>query len=208
MRGFLNNIEKANKKKEKNLYGEADIDFDASTFDLPDYMGADDTPTEPELVEPEVPDEPDLPEPEEEPDMPDIQDPDPDDGFDPENPELQEDAGDTPNDDNPFTEGEDEDTPIFRRKTRKLNKAFADLYDQYKDLITKLKDIDATGDKATVLNTYIEEYEENLQSLVEYTNDNDDTWIIRFQTYVEFRATFATINKKLSSIEEDVRILA
>ena len=196
MRGFLNKLEEVNKKKSPNIYGEADIDrFDTSTFDLPDYMGADNDPVPPE------------PEPEE----PEFTDPDPDDGFDPENPELQEDAGepgDTPNEDNAFTEGEDEDTPVFRRKTKKLNKAFASLYDQYKDLIAKLKNIDATGDKATVINTYIDEYEENLQALVEYVNDNTDTWVIRFQTYVEFRATFATINKKLSSIEEDVNILS
>ena len=217
MRGFLNKLEEVNKKKKPNLYGEADIDgFDTSTFDLPDYMGADNDPV-PEPEEPEVPEfqEPeddtgdDIPEPE--PEEPEFTDPDPDDGFDPENPELQEDAGepgDTPNEDNAFTEGEDEDTPVFRRKTKKLNKAFASLYDQYKDLIAKLKNIDATGDKATVINTYIDEYEENLQALVEYVNDNTDTWVIRFQTYVEFRATFATINKKLSSIEEDVNILS
>ena len=201
MRGFLNKLDEVNKKKKPNIYGEADIDgFDTSTFDLPDYMGADNDPVPPE-PEPEVP----------EFQEPDVTDPDPDDGFDPENPELQEDAGepgDTPNEDNAFTEGEDEDTPVFRRKTKKLNKAFASLYDQYKDLIAKLKNIDATGDKATVINTYIDEYEENLQALVEYVNDNTDTWVIRFQTYVEFRATFATINKKLSSIEEDVNILS
>lgn len=202
MRGFLNKLEEVNKKKKPNLYGEADIDgFDTSTFDLPDYMGADNDPVpEPEEPEFQEPDDTgdDIPEPE-----PEV--------TDPENPELQEDAGepgDTPNEDNAFTEGEDEDTPVFRRKTKKLNKAFASLYDQYKDLIAKLKNIDATGDKATVINTYIDEYEENLQALVEYVNDNTDTWVIRFQTYVEFRATFATINKKLSSIEEDVNILS
>ena len=139
MRGFLNKLEEVNKKKKPNLYGEADIDgFDTSTFDLPDYMGADNDP----VPEPE---EPEFQEPDDTGD--DIPDPDPDDGFDPENPELQEDAGkpgDTPNEDNAFTEGEDEDTPVFRRKTKKLNKAFASLYDQYKDLIAKLKNIDAT----------------------------------------------------------------
>ena len=110
-------------------------------------------------------------------------------------------------DENMFAEGEDEDTPEFRRKARKLNKSFALLYDQYKDLIQKLKDIDATGDKATVLNIIIDEYETQLQALVDYVDDNDDTWVIRFQTFVEFRLAFVTLNKKLSHIQEDVNIL-
>ena len=55
MRGFLNKLDEVNKKKKPNIYGEADIDgFDTSTFDLPDYMGADNDPVPPE-PEPEVP---------------------------------------------------------------------------------------------------------------------------------------------------------
>ena len=214
---FLGKIEASLKPKEedkKKLYKEADIGgFDASIFNLPPDMQGDVAEAQTEAATnslndiPEEPDEniEDIPEPEyEEP--ADYTD---DNEFTMDE-ETDADAGyseEGTEDENMFAEGEDEDTPEFRRKARKLNKSFALLYDQYKDLIRKLKDIDATGDKATVLNIMVNEYENQLQALVDYIDDNDDTWVIRFQTFVEFRLAFVTLNKKLSSIQEDVNIL-
>lgn len=212
---FLGKLEASLKPKEENkkkLYKEADIEgFDASIFNLPDDMQTDvaevqaETATENLDNIPEEPTEDELPEPDyEEPDYETAdneftmgEETDADAGYSEEGSE----------DENMFADGEDEDTPEFRRKARKLNKSFALLYDQYKDLIQKLKDIDATGDKATVLNIIIDEYETQLQALVDYVDDNDDTWVIRFQTFVEFRLAFVTLNKKLSHIQEDVNIL-
>ena len=215
---FLGKIEASLKpkkeEKKKNIYGEADIEgFDASIFNLPPDMQGDAAEVQTEAATNslnDIPDEPDeniedIPEPEyEEPD-----DYTNDNEFTMDE-ETDADAGyseEGTEDENMFAEGEDEDTPEFRRKARKLNKSFALLYDQYKDLIRKLKDIDATGDKATVLNIMVNEYENQLQALVDYIDDNDDTWVIRFQTFVEFRLAFVTLNKKLSSIQEDVNIL-
>mgnify|MGYP000939034476 CR=1 FL=1 len=215
---FLGKLEaslKPKEEKKKKVYGEADIEgFDASIFNLPDSMQADVAEVQAETATDaldDVPEEPDdttddLPEPEyEEP-----ADYNEDNEFAMDE-ETDADAGyteeGTEEDENMFAEGEDEDTPEFRRKARKLNKSFSLLYDQYKDLIQKLKDIDATGDKATVLNIIINEYENQLQALVDYVDDNDDTWVIRFQTFVEFRLAFVTLNKKLSHIQEDVNIL-
>ena len=214
---FLGKLEASLKTKEENkkkLYKEADIEgFDASIFNLPDDMQTDVAEVQAETVTnnlDDIPEEPtddtydDLPEPEyEEPDTYN------DNEFAMDE-EADADAGyseEGTEDENMFADGEDEDTPEFRRKARKLNKSFALLYDQYKDLIQKLKDIDATGDKATVLNIIIDEYETQLQALVDYVDDNDDTWVIRFQTFVEFRLAFVTLNKKLSHIQEDVNIL-
>ena len=214
---FLGKLEASLKPKEENkkkLYKEADIEgFDASIFNLPDDMQTDVAEVQAETVTnnlDDIPEEPtddtydDLPEPEyEEPDTYN------DNEFAMDE-EADADAGyseEGTEDENMFADGEDEDTPEFRRKARKLNKSFALLYDQYKDLIQKLKDIDATGDKATVLNIIIDEYETQLQALVDYVDDNDDTWVIRFQTFVEFRLAFVTLNKKLSHIQEDVNIL-
>ena len=213
---FLGKLEaslRPKEEKKKNIYGEADIEgFDASIFNLPDSMQADVAEVQAETATnslddiPEEPTEDDLPEPEyEEP-----TDYNEDNEFAMDE-ETDADAGyseeGSEEDENMFAEGEDEDTPEFRRKARKLNKSFSLLYDQYKDLIQKLKDIDATGDKATVLNIIINEYENQLQALVDYVDDNDDTWVIRFQTFVEFRLAFVTLNKKLSHIQEDVNIL-
>ena len=214
---FLGKLEVSLKPKEedkKKLYKEADIEgFDASIFNLPPDMQGDVAEAQTEAATnslDDIPDDPDentedIPEPEyEEPD-----------NYTEDNEftmdeETDADAGyseEGTEEENMFAEGEDEDTPEFRRKARKLNKSFALLYDQYKDLIRKLKDIDATGDKATVLNIMVAEYENQLQALVDYIDDNDDTWVIRFQTFVEFRLAFVTLNKKLSSIQEDVNIL-
>lgn len=209
--GKLENSLKPKEEKKKKLYGEADIDgFDASIFNLPDDMQTDVAEVQAETATnnlddiPEEPTDDELPEPEyEEPDTYN------DNEFAMDE-ETDADAGyseEGSEDENMFADGEDEDTPEFRRKARKLNKSFALLYDQYKDLIQKLKDIDATGDKATVLNIIIDEYETQLQALVDYVDDNDDTWVIRFQTFVEFRLAFVTLNKKLSHIQEDVNIL-
>ena len=217
---FLGKLEaslKPKEEKKKKIYGEADIDggFDASIFNLPPDMQADAAEVQAETATnsvddiPEEPDEPtedDIPEPDYEESDDNLEDnefamdeeADSDAGYTEEGNEEYE---------NMFAEGEDEDTPEFRRKARKLNKSFSLLYDQYKDLIQKLKDIDATGDKATVLNIIINEYENQLQALVDYVDDNDDTWVIRFQTFVEFRLAFVTLNKKLSHIQEDVNIL-
>ena len=214
---FLGKLEASLKPKEENkkkLYKEADIEgFDASIFNLPDDMQTDVAEVQAETTTEnldDIPEEPtddtydDLPEPEyEEPDTYN------DNEFAMDE-ETDADAGyseEGSEDENMFAEGEDEDTPEFRRKARKLNKSFALLYDQYKDLIQKLKDIDATGDKATVLNVIIDQYETQLQALIDYIDDNDDTWVIRFQTFVEFRLAFVTLNKKLSHIQEDVNIL-
>lgn len=214
---FLGKLEASLKPKEENkkkLYKEADIEgFDASIFNLPDDMQTDVAEVQAETATEnldDIPEEPtddtydDLPEPEyEEPDTYN------DNEFAMDE-ETDADAGyseEGTEDENMFAEGEDEDTPEFRRKARKLNKSFALLYDQYKDLIQKLKDIDATGDKATVLNVIIDQYETQLQALIDYIDDNDDTWVIRFQTFVEFRLAFVTLNKKLSHIQEDVNIL-
>lgn len=211
---FLGKLEASLKPKEedkKKLYGEADIDggFDASVFNLPDNLKADAAEAQTEAATnnlddiPDEPDDDDIPEP-------DYEEPTEDDNEFAMDEETDEDAGygdETEEDENMFADGEDEDTPEFRRKARKLNKSFALLYDQYKDLIQKLKDIDATGDKATILNIMISEYETQLQALVDYVDDNDDTWVIRFQTFVEFRLAFVTLNKKLSHIQEDVNIL-
>ena len=214
---FLGKLEASLKPKEENkkkLYKEADIEgFDASIFNLPDDMQTDVAEVQAETATEnldDIPEEPtddtydDLPEPEyEEPDTYN------DNEFAMDE-ETDADAGyseEGTEDENMFADGEDEDTPEFRRKARKLNKSFALLYDQYKDLIQKLKDIDATGDKATVLNVIIDQYETQLQALIDYIDDNDDTWVIRFQTFVEFRLAFVTLNKKLSHIQEDVNIL-
>lgn len=214
---FLGKLEASLKPKEENkkkLYKEADIEgFDASIFNLPDDMQTDVAEVQAETATEnldDIPEEPtddtydDLPEPEyEEPDTYN------DNEFAMDE-EADSDAGyseEGTEDENMFADGEDEDTPEFRRKARKLNKSFALLYDQYKDLIQKLKDIDATGDKATVLNVIIDQYETQLQALIDYIDDNDDTWVIRFQTFVEFRLAFVTLNKKLSHIQEDVNIL-
>lgn len=214
---FLGKLEASLKPKEENkkkLYKEADMEgFDASIFNLPDDMQTDVAEVQAETATEnldDIPEEPtddtydDLPEPEyEEPgtyndnEFAMDEETDADAGYSEEGSE----------DENMFAEGEDEDTPEFRRKARKLNKSFALLYDQYKDLIQKLKDIDATGDKATVLNVIIDQYETQLQALIDYIDDNDDTWVIRFQTFVEFRLAFVTLNKKLSHIQEDVNIL-
>ena len=212
---FLGKLEKSLKPKEEKkntLYREADIEgFDASIFNLPEDMQTDVAEVQAETATnnlddiPEEPTEDDLPEPDYE--EPDYETNDNEFTMDE---ETDADAGyseEGTEDENMFAEGEDEDTPEFRRKARKLNKSFALLYDQYKDLIQKLKDIDATGDKATVLNIIIDEYETQLQALVDYVDDNDDTWVIRFQTFVEFRLAFVTLNKKLSHIQEDVNIL-
>lgn len=214
---FLGKLEaslKPKEEKKKKLYKEADIEgFDASIFNLPPNMQGDVAEAQTEAATNSlnnIPDEPDentedIPEPEyEEPDNYT------DDNEFTMDEETDADAGYTEEgteDENMFAEGEDEDTPEFRRKARKLNKSFALLYDQYKDLIRKLKDIDATGDKATVINIMVNEYENQLQALVDYIDDNDDTWVIRFQTFVEFRLAFVTLNKKLSGIQEDVNIL-
>lgn len=213
--GKLENSLKPKEEKKKKLYGEADIDgFDASIFNLPEDMQTDVAEVQAETATnnlDDIPEEPeetnydDLPEPDYE--EPDYETADNEFTMDE---ETDADAGyseEGSEDENMFAEGEDEDTPEFRRKARKLNKSFALLYDQYKDLIQKLKDIDATGDKATVLNIIIDEYETQLQALVDYVDDNDDTWVIRFQTFVEFRLAFVTLNKKLSHIQEDVNIL-
>ena len=214
---FLGKLEASLKPKEENkkkLYKEADIEgFDASIFNLPDDMQTDVAEVQAETATENLDDIPeeltddtydDLPEPEyEEPDTYN------DNEFAMDE-ETDSDAGyseEGTEDENMFADGEDEDTPEFRRKARKLNKSFALLYDQYKDLIQKLKDIDATGDKATVLNVIIDQYETQLQALIDYIDDNDDTWVIRFQTFVEFRLAFVTLNKKLSHIQEDVNIL-
>lgn len=214
---FLGKLEaslKPKEEKKKKLYKEADIEgFDASIFNLPDDMQTDVAEVQAETATEnldDIPEEPtddtydDLPEPEyEEPDTYN------DNEFAMDE-ETDADAGyseEGSEDENMFADGEDEDTPEFRRKARKLNKSFALLYDQYKDLIQKLKDIDATGDKATVLNVIIDQYETQLQALIDYIDDNDDTWVIRFQTFVEFRLAFVTLNKKLSHIQEDVNIL-
>ena len=214
---FLGKIEASlapKEEKKKKLYKEADIEgFDASIFNLPPDMQGDAAETQTEAATNslnDIPDEPDentedIPEP----DYEEPADYTEDNEFTMDE-ETDADAGYTEEgaeDENMFAEGEDEDTPEFRRKARKLNKSFALLYDQYKDLIRKLKDIDATGDKATVLNIMVNEYENQLQALVDYIDDNDDTWVIRFQTFVEFRLAFVTLNKKLSSIQEDVNIL-
>ena len=215
---FLGKLEaslRPKEEKKKNIYGEADIEgFDASIFNLPPDMQGDVAETQAEVAanslddipeEPEEPTEDDIPEPDYEEHDDNLEDNE----FAME--EADNDAGyseeGSEEDENMFAEGEDEDTPEFRRKARKLNKSFSLLYDQYKDLIQKLKDIDATGDKATVLNIIINEYENQLQALVDYVDDNDDTWVIRFQTFVEFRLAFVTLNKKLSHIQEDVNIL-
>lgn len=210
--GKLENSLKPKEEKKNTLYREADIDgFDASIFNLPEDMQTDVAEVQAETATnnlddiPEEPTEDDLPEPDYE--EPDYETADNEFTMDE---ETDADAGyseEGTEDENMFAEGEDEDTPEFRRKARKLNKSFALLYDQYKDLIQKLKDIDATGDKATVLNIIIDEYETQLQALVDYVDDNDDTWVIRFQTFVEFRLAFVTLNKKLSHIQEDVNIL-
>lgn len=217
---FLGKLEaslKPKEEKKKNIYGEADIDggFDASIFNLPDSMQADVAEVQAETATNSLDDIPEEPTEDDTDDIPEPDYEEPDDNLEDNefamDEEADSDAGYTEEgneeDENMFAEGEDEDTPEFRRKARKLNKSFSLLYDQYKDLIQKLKDIDATGDKATVLNIIINEYENQLQALVDYVDDNDDTWVIRFQTFVEFRLAFVTLNKKLSHIQEDVNIL-
>lgn len=214
---FLGKLEASLKPKEENkkkLYKEADIEgFDASIFNLPDDMQTDVAEVQAETATDNLDDIPEEPTDDTYDDLPEPDYEEPDTYNDNEfamDEEADADAGYTEEgteDENMFAEGEDEDTPEFRRKARKLNKSFALLYDQYKDLIQKLKDIDATGDKATVLNVIIDQYETQLQALIDYIDDNDDTWVIRFQTFVEFRLAFVTLNKKLSHIQEDVNIL-
>lgn len=214
---FLGKLEaslKPKEEKKKNMYSEADIDgFDASIFNLPPNMQGDVAEAQTEAATNSLNDIPDEPDENTEDILePEYEEPDnyTDDNEFTMDEETDADAGyseEGTEEENMFAEGEDEDTPEFRRKARKLNKSFALLYDQYKDLIRKLKDIDATGDKATVLNIMVNEYENQLQALVDYIDDNDDTWVIRFQTFVEFRLAFVTLNKKLSGIQEDVNIL-
>lgn len=111
-------------------------------------------------------------------------------------------------DDNLFTNGEDENSSVFRRKVRMLNKAFLNLYNKYNEVVNKLSERDLAGDKAIIVNNYLAQYRNALDALSEYISDNDDTFVVRFQTFVEFRAYFISINNKINSIEKDVPILS
>lgn len=110
--------------------------------------------------------------------------------------------------DNLFTNGEDENSSVFRRKVRMLNLAFTNLYNKYNEVVNKLSERDLAGDKAVVVNSYLAQYKNALNALAEYIADNDDTFVVRFQTFVEFRAYFISINNKINSIEKDVHILS
>lgn len=212
---FLSTLNKMSSKdvkdKRKRLYGEADTGTE--DFELPDE-------TDLNLDEPEVPEEPvEETEPIEDMEVEDTTEEElGEDEFFMDDPTLNEDAGITDEDmedktgdvdtSNMFDENEDEDTPEFRRKIRKLNRAFSDLYDQYVRVVEKLESIDTTGDRAVIIDKFINRYKAALNSLSDYTYDNSDTWVIRFQTFVEFRALFISINRELGDIEKTVPILS
>lgn len=212
---FLKSIN-INQKKNIKLYAEAD-----TNPELPDLT----------FEEPEVPEEPDEPEVAEEPnteealdDMENLDfdgDGDADTGevteeFDTEDPTLNEEIEDFDDsalgfmgeEENMFNNGEDENTPTFKRKVKLLASAFTKLYDTYRGILDKLESKDLAGDRATVLNKYIGEYKSALASLADYLNDNDDSFVVRFQTFVEYRALFISINNKINNIEKEVSILS
>lgn len=110
--------------------------------------------------------------------------------------------------DSQIVEGTDEeDSAEFKRRLGALAKAYSNMYDKYKDIIIHLKDIDATGDRATVLNTIIKKYEELLEALVAYRRDCDDTFEVKYKTFIEFRAAFITINQEIADIDADIQLI-
>ena len=135
--GKLENSLKPKEEKKKKLYGEADIEgFDASIFNLPDDMQTDVAEVQAETATNNLDDIPDEPTDDELPE-PDYEEPDyetEDNEFTMDE-ETDADAGyseEGSEDENMFADGEDEDTPEFRRKARKLNKSFALLYTKVK----------------------------------------------------------------------------
>lgn len=103
------------------------------------------------------------------------------------------------------TEGED--SAEFKRRNLALAKAYSSMYDKYKEVILKLKDMDVTGDRAIVLTTIIRKYEELIEALVAYRRECEDTFEVRYKTFVEFRAAFITINEELAKIDADVQLI-
>lgn len=136
--------------------------------------------------------------------------------FDTQDPTLEEDIqefddselGFMGEEENMFSNGEDENTPTFRRKVRMLATAYTKLYDTYRGILDKLESKDLAGDRAIILNKYIDEYRNALASLADYLRDNDDSFVVRFQTFVEYRALFISINNKINNIEKEVSILS
>lgn len=206
---FLKSIN-INQKKNIKLYAEADTEPEVPdlTFEEPD--------------EPEVAEEPNTEEALDDMENLDFDgDGDADTGevteeFDTEDPTLNEEIDDFDDsalgfmgeEENMFNNGEDENTPSFKRKVKLLASAFTKLYDTYRGILDKLESKDLAGDRATVLNKYIAEYKSALASLADYLNDNDDSFVVRFQTFVEYRALFISINNKINNIEKEVSILS
>lgn len=102
---------------------------------------------------------------------------------------------------------EDEDSAEYKRRRLSLAKAYSKMYDKYKDVIINLKDIDATGDRAVVLTAIIRKYEELLEALVAYNRDCEDSFEVRYKTFIEFRAAFLTINEEIETINSDVQLI-
>lgn len=206
---FLKSIN-IHQKKNIKLYAEADTNPELPdlTFEEPD--------------EPEVAEEPNTEEALDDMENLDFDgDGDADTGevteeFDTEDPTLNEEIDDFDDnalgfmgeEENMFNNGEDENTPSFKRKVKLLASAFTKLYDTYRGILDKLESKDLAGDRATVLNKYIAEYKSALASLADYLNDNDDSFVVRFQTFVEYRALFISINNKINNIEKEVSILS